>query len=131
LSEELKSMNNIIYLITAIPLSLITVMVMIVAISRYQHISGNNRSSRNYFASFFMTFILLLSVTSTHLGAANVKESITGKKESISGKNTKSEPEKSKKSDDEQTNEEKIKPNDPLKIDMPQNRIYRNKKRNK
>ncbi len=131
MSEELKSMNNIIYLITATPLGLIMVMVMIVAISRYQHISGNNHSSRNYFASFFMTFILLLSVTSTHLGAANVKESITGKKESISGKNTKSEPEKSKKSDDEQTNEEKIKPNDPPKIDMPQNRIYRNKKRNK
>jgi hypothetical protein len=110
-------MNNIIYLITATPLGLIMVMVMIVAISWYQHISGNNHSSRNYFASFFMTFILLLNVTSTHLGAANVKESI--KKESTSGKKPKTETEKSKESDDEQTNEERTKPNDPPKIDMP------------
>jgi nitrate reductase cytochrome c-type subunit len=109
-------MNNIIYLITATPLSLIIVMVMIVAVSRYQPIPGNNRS-RNYSASFFITFILLLSVTSTHLGAANVKESI--KKESTSGKKSKTETEKSKESDDEQTNEERTKPNDPPKIDMP------------
>ncbi|NJO16616.1 MAG: DUF1980 domain-containing protein [Thioploca sp.] len=116
-------MNNIIYLTMA--LSLIIAIVIIVAISRYQRMSGNNHSSWNYLASFFMTFILLLSVTSTHLGAANVKESITGKKESISGKNTNTE--KSKKSGDKQTNEEQTNTNDTPKIDTPQHRIYKNK----
>jgi hypothetical protein len=56
-----------------------------------------------------------------------VKESI--KKASTSGKKPKTE--KSKKSDGEQANEERTKPNDPPKIDMPQNRIYKNKKLNK
>ena len=120
-------MNNIIYL--TIALSLIIAIVIIVSISRYQRMLGNNHSSWNYLASFFVTFILLLSVTSTHLGAANVKESITGKKEkiSISGKNTQPETEKSKKSGDKQTNEERTNTDDTPKTDTPQNRIYKNK----
>jgi len=56
-----------------------------------------------------------------------VKESI--KKESTSGKKPKTETEKSKQSDIEQTHEGRTKPNDPPKIDMLQNRIYKNKKR--
>jgi len=109
-------MNNIIYLVTAMPLSLILVMVIRVGISLHQGILNKYHRQANYFASFFMTFILLLSTTSTYLGAETEKESI--RKESTSDKNPKTETEKSKQSDAEPTHEERTKPNDPPKINM-------------